>query len=119
HFSALWPELESFARDGRVAMAMIASGKLAVVPEGATRPVFSTNPFAFATPVAGGDPVVFDFSTSSMSHGDLQLLRAEGREVPIAPASTRPAPTPRTRRPSSTEAASAPSAGTRVRCCHS
>src|SRR5699024_12224426 len=33
--------------------------------------------------VAGGDPVVFDFSTSSMSHGDLQLLRAEGREVPI------------------------------------
>src|SRR5699024_12556736 len=36
-----------------------------------------------ATPVAGGDPVVFDFSTSSMSHGDLQLLRAEGREVPI------------------------------------
>jgi delta1-piperideine-2-carboxylate reductase len=83
HFSALWPELESFARAGRVAMAMIASGKLAVVPEGATRPVFSTNPFAFATPVAGADPVVFDFSTSSMSHGDLQLLRAEGREVPI------------------------------------
>src|SRR5699024_9336078 len=32
---------------------------------------------------AGADPVVFDFSTSSMSHGDLQLLRAEGREVPI------------------------------------
>ncbi len=83
HFSALWPDLESFARDGRVAMGMIASGKLAVVPEGATRPVFSTNPFGFATPVADGDPVVFDFSTSSMSHGDLQLLRAEGRDVPV------------------------------------
>jgi len=25
HFSALWPDLESFARDGRVAMGMIAS----------------------------------------------------------------------------------------------
>lgn len=83
HFSALWPDLEAFARDGRVAMGMIASGKLAVVPEGATRPVFSTNPFGFATPVAGADPIVFDFSTSSMSHGDLQLLRAEGQEVPV------------------------------------
>jgi hypothetical protein len=30
-------------------------------------------------PWPGADPVVFDFSTSSMSHGDLQLLRAEGR----------------------------------------
>ncbi|WP_413774212.1 Ldh family oxidoreductase [Brevibacterium sp. JSBI002] len=52
-------------------------------PRGATRPVFSTNPFGFATPVAGADPIVFDFSTSSMSHGDLQLLRAEGQEVPV------------------------------------
>jgi delta1-piperideine-2-carboxylate reductase len=83
HFSALWPDLEAFARDGYVAMGMIASGKLAVVPEGATRPVFSTNPFGFATPVAEADPVVFDFSTSSMSHGDLQLLRAEGKDVPV------------------------------------
>ncbi|WP_210603361.1 Ldh family oxidoreductase [Brevibacterium oceani] len=82
HFSALWPDLEAFARRGCVALGMIASGKLAVVPEGATKPVFSTNPFGFATPVAEADPIVFDFSTSSMSHGDLQLLRAEGREVP-------------------------------------
>lgn len=82
HFSALWPDLEPFARDGKVAMAMIASGKLAVVPEGADRPVFSTNPFGFATPIAEADPVVFDFSTSSMSHGDLQLLRNEGESVP-------------------------------------
>lgn len=82
HFSSLWPELEAFARSGRVALGMIASGKLAVVPEGATRPVYSTNPFGFATPVAQGDPIVFDFSTSSISHGDLQLLRNEGREAP-------------------------------------
>ncbi|MCM1011296.1 MULTISPECIES: Ldh family oxidoreductase [unclassified Brevibacterium] len=82
HFSALWPDLEVFARDGCTAMAMIASGKLAVVPEGARRPVFSTNPFGFATPVAGTDPLVFDFSTSSMSHGDLQLAASDGVAVP-------------------------------------
>lgn len=82
HFSALWPDLEPFARRGNIAMAMIASGKLAVVPEGATRPVFSTNPFGYATPVAGHEPAVFDFSTSSMSHGDLQLAAARGETVP-------------------------------------
>ncbi|WP_166974185.1 Ldh family oxidoreductase [Brevibacterium atlanticum] len=82
HFSALWPDLEAFAQRGYVALGMIASGKLAVVPEGATRPVFSTNPFGFATPVAEAAPIVFDFSTSSMSHGDLQLLRADGEQVP-------------------------------------
>ncbi|GAA0035558.1 Ldh family oxidoreductase [Brevibacterium metallidurans] len=82
HFSALWPELEGFARDGYAAIAMIASGKLAVVPVGADRAVFSTNPFGFATPVDGADPLVFDFSTSSMSHGDLQLAAAEGDQVP-------------------------------------
>src|SRR5699024_9963689 len=83
HFSALWPELESFARAGRVAMAMLASGKLALVPDGAPRPVPTTHPFAFASPMAGAARAVVDFSTSSTSHGALQLRRAEGREVPI------------------------------------
>ena len=82
HFSALWPELEDFARRGYVALGMIASGKLAVAPKGTHQPVFSTNPFGFATPVEGADPVVFDFATSSISHGDLQLHRRDGKTVP-------------------------------------
>ena len=82
HFSALWPELEEYARRGLVALGMIASGKLAVAPKGTHQPVFSTNPFGFATPVDGADPVVFDFATSSISHGDLQLHRRDGKKVP-------------------------------------
>ncbi|RBP65719.1 delta1-piperideine-2-carboxylate reductase [Brevibacterium sanguinis] len=82
HFSALWPELESFARSGLVALGMIAGGKAAVIPPGARQRVFGTNPFGFATPAADADPVVFDFATSTMSHGDLQLHRNEGRSVP-------------------------------------
>lgn len=82
HFSALWPELEEYARRGNVALGMIASGKLAVAPAGTHHPVFSTNPFGFATPVEGADPLVFDYATSSISHGDLQLHRRDGKKVP-------------------------------------
>lgn len=82
HFSALWPELEVFARRGNVALGMVASGKLAVAPAGTHQPVFSTNPFGFATPVDGAEPVVFDYATSSISHGDLQLHRRDGKQVP-------------------------------------
>lgn len=34
----------------------------------------STNPIAFATPLPGQDPLVFDFATSSISHEDLQPM---------------------------------------------
>lgn len=82
HFSALWPDLETWANRGYIALGMIASGKLSVMPKGVDKHVFSTNPFGFATPVEGAPPIVFDYATSSISHGDLQLHRREGRKVP-------------------------------------
>lgn len=83
HFSALWPDLEPYAREGYVSLAMISSGTLVVMPRGTSTPVFGTNPFAFATPVHGAPPLVFDFATASMSHGDLQLHCQTGRSVPV------------------------------------
>jgi delta1-piperideine-2-carboxylate reductase len=83
HFSALWPDIELFAREGHVALTMVASGQPSVMPRGATKRVFGTNPFAFATPSGTHNPVVMDFATSSMSHGDLQLAANEEREVPL------------------------------------
>lgn len=83
HYSALWPDLEPFAREGCVALTMVASGQPSVMPRGTAKRVFGTNPMAFATPSGTGDPVVMDFATSSMSHGDLQLAANESREVPI------------------------------------
>lgn len=82
HFSALWPDVEGFARDGLVALTMVTGGA-AVIPRGAKAKVLGTNPFAFASPVAGGPPLVMDFATSSMSHGDLQLTARAGRPVPL------------------------------------
>ncbi|MBO1901582.1 Ldh family oxidoreductase [Leucobacter weissii] len=80
HFSALWPDLEPFAADGLLGLTMVTGGA-SVIPRGARREVLGTNPFAFASPVAGGRPLVMDFATSTMSHGDLQLTAEAGRKV--------------------------------------
>ena len=82
HFSALWPDLEPLARCGFVALSMV-SGLACVAPPGGCQPVFGTNPIAFATPVAGAYPMIFDFATSSMSNGDLRISAREGHRVPM------------------------------------
>lgn len=82
HFSALWPELEDFARDGIVGLSLV-TGATVVVPPGGRKRVLGTNPIAFATPVAGSYPVIFDFATSNMSHGDLRIAAGAGRKVPM------------------------------------
>ncbi|WFU05541.1 Ldh family oxidoreductase (plasmid) [Rhizobium sp. CB3171] len=81
HFSALWQDLEPFARKGFVALSMV-SGLACVAPPGSAKPIMGTNPIAFATPVAGADPFVFDFATSAMSNGDLRIAAREGHNVP-------------------------------------
>jgi delta1-piperideine-2-carboxylate reductase len=82
HFAALWPDVEPFAREGLVCLSMVNS-MTCVVPHGAQRPLFGTNPIAFAAPCAGGEPIVFDMATSAMAHGDVQIAAREGRPVPL------------------------------------
>lgn len=80
HFSALWPEVERLADEGLVAMAMTPSHAW-VAPAGGTRPVFGTNPLAFAWPRAGRTPFVFDFATSAIARGDIELHRRQGKAL--------------------------------------
>lgn len=81
HFAALWPDVEPYAREGFVALTFVNS-MTCVVPHGAKKPLFGTNPIAFAAPRAGGDPLVFDLATSAMAHGDVQIAAREGRQLP-------------------------------------
>ncbi|WP_213881584.1 Ldh family oxidoreductase [Pseudomonas sp. dw_358] len=81
HFAALWPDVEPFASVGLVALSVVNS-MTCVVPQGASKPLFGTNPIAFAAPCAGTDPVVFDMATSAMAHGDVQIAAREGHNVP-------------------------------------
>lgn len=82
HFAALWPDVEPFARQGLVALSVVNS-MTCVVPTGGTRPLFGTNPIAFAAPCEGGEPIVFDMATSAMAHGDVQIAAREGQPVPL------------------------------------
>ncbi|BCG01764.1 oxidoreductase (plasmid) [Paraburkholderia sp. PGU19] len=81
HFSALWPEVEAIAAHGLVALAMNPSHSW-VAPAGGTRGVFGTNPIAFAWPRAEGHPFLFDFATSAIARGDIELHAREGKSIP-------------------------------------
>jgi delta1-piperideine-2-carboxylate reductase len=80
HFGAVWPDIEPFAREGFVVLAMINS-MASVVPHGGHRKLYGTNPLGFAAP-RDGDPLVFDQASSAMANGDVQIARREGRQLP-------------------------------------
>lgn len=81
HFAALWPDVEPFADEGLVALSVVNS-MTCVVPHGARKPLFGTNPIAFAAPCADADPIVFDMATSAMAHGDVQIAARQGEQLP-------------------------------------
>jgi delta1-piperideine-2-carboxylate reductase len=81
HFSALWPDVEPFARKGLMAISFV-NGLANVVPHGGRVPVYGTNPIAFATPVADADPLVVDQATSVMANGEVRLHALANRTLP-------------------------------------
>lgn len=81
HFSALWPDVEPYAREGLVALSMVNS-MATVIPFDGHEPVFGTDPIAFAAPRTGENPLVFDLATSALSNGDVQIAAREGRALP-------------------------------------
>lgn len=81
HFSALWPEVEQLGEMGLAALAMNPSHSW-VAPAGGRIPLFGTNPLAFAWPRGEGHPFVFDFATSAMARGDVELYRRAGKPLP-------------------------------------
>lgn len=81
HFSALWPEIEAITAHGLAALALTPSHAW-VAPAGGSKPLFGTNPIAFGWPRPGPYPYVFDFATSAIARGDLELHRRAGQPLP-------------------------------------
>ena len=81
HFSALWPEIEAITAHGLAALALTPSHAW-VAPVGGSQPLFGTNPIAFGWPRPGPYPYVFDFATSAIARGDLELHRRAGQPLP-------------------------------------
>lgn len=81
HFSALWPEVEALAGQGLASLAMCPS-YATVAPAGGTAPLLGTNPIAFGWPRHDRHPYVFDFATSVVARGEVELLRRAGKSLP-------------------------------------
>ena len=81
HFAALWPEVEALAAQGLVAFAFTAAMSY-VAPAGGSKPLYGTNPMAFAWPRAGHPPLVFDQASSASARGEIQLHLRDGAPLP-------------------------------------
>lgn len=81
HFSALWPEVEALSGKGLAALAMTTSHAY-VAPAGGKSPLFGTNPIAFSWPRPGDTPYTFDFATSVVARGEVELFRRSGKNLP-------------------------------------
>ena len=81
HVGALWPEVERIAERGLVAFAF-TSALCFVAPAGGVRPLYGTNPMAFAWPREGRPPLVFDQSSSASARGEIMLRRRDGQSIP-------------------------------------
>ena len=81
HFSALWHDVEALAQDGLASLSMCPS-YASVAPAGGSAPLLGTNPFAFGWPRRGEQPYVFDFATSVVARGEIELHRRAGKPIP-------------------------------------
>jgi LDH2 family malate/lactate/ureidoglycolate dehydrogenase len=81
HFAALWPEVEPLGEEGLAAFAFVDSFSY-VAPAGGTRPLYGTNPIAFAWPRENRPPLVFDQATSVSARGEIQIHLRDGKPIP-------------------------------------
>ncbi len=81
HFTGMYSYyLERMTGAGLVGM-IAGSGPSAVAPFGGTQPRFSTNPIAFGFP-SDDVPVIWDISTSSITHAEVLLAKRLGEALP-------------------------------------
>ncbi|MEQ8481258.1 MAG: Ldh family oxidoreductase [Hoeflea sp.] len=73
--------VESLAQRG-VAALMVANAPAAMAPWGGRRPLFGTDPVAFAAPLGKRDPVVVDISLSKVARGKIMAAAQKGEPIP-------------------------------------
>jgi (2R)-3-sulfolactate dehydrogenase (NADP+) len=81
HCGAAGHPVERLAEHGLVAM-MFANTPAAIAPWGAAKPVFGTNPIAFACPLPGRPPVVVDLALSKVARGNILAAKQKGERIP-------------------------------------
>lgn len=81
HCGAAGLHVERLAEQGLVAM-LFANTPGAIAPWGGSKPVFGTNPIAFAAPLAGREPIVIDMALSKVARGPIVAAKQKGQAIP-------------------------------------
>ena len=74
--------VERIATEGMVALGFV-NAPASIAPAGGTRPVFGTNPIAFAVPRAGRPPLVLDQSSSVVAKSEIVVHQQRGEAIPL------------------------------------
>ena len=81
HFGVAAFHIEPLAEQGLVALAF-SNSPSAIAPWGGTKPLFGTNPVAFACPCPGRAPLVIDLSLSKVARGKIVVAAQKGEPIP-------------------------------------
>ncbi len=81
HSGAAGHPVERLAEQGLVAM-FFANTPAAMAPWGGRKPLFGTNPIAFACPLEGMPPLVIDLSLSKVARGNIMAAKQKGMPIP-------------------------------------
>jgi ureidoglycolate dehydrogenase (NAD+) len=80
HFGMAGFYVRRLVAQGYAAIVMTATDAL-LIPYGARKPFFGTNPLAIGFPT-DGIPVVLDMATTSVAYGKVELAKSEGEAIP-------------------------------------
>ena len=81
HFGVAGHHVERLAERGLVGLAFTNS-PAALAPWGGHRPIYGTNPIAFACPRRGAPPLVIDLSLSKVARGRIMVAAQKGEAIP-------------------------------------
>lgn len=74
--------VERIAAAGFIALGFV-NAPASIAPYGGIKPVFGTNPLAFAVPRPGKPPVVVDQSSSVVAKSEIVVHQARGEPIPL------------------------------------
>lgn len=81
HSGVAGTAVEQAARQGFMALAF-SNAPAAMAAWGGSRPLYGTNPIAFACPRRDADPLLIDLSLSKVARGKVMLAKKQGKPVP-------------------------------------
>jgi len=81
HFGVAAYHIEPLAEQELVALAF-GNSPAAIAPWGGAKPIFGTNPIAFACPCPGRAPLVIDLSLSKVARGKIMVAAQTGEAIP-------------------------------------